>query len=433
MSPYAKTVIDNGMTIVTEFVPTVRSIAMGVLVNAGPRNEPQGQQGLAHLTEHAFFTGTSSRSADQIARLMDEAGGSMGAFTTRDYTCFTATVLDDHRTYALDLLGDMLLNSIFPSENLEREKEAILREIAGSQDRPDERVHDLLKQSVWSDHPIGRPIAGHPDSVGSLSREDVIYFVHQHYLPDRIIVAAAGHLDHDDFVAQVRDAFWRLNGESQAAEQLPPIARKGVFVEHMPVSQAYFCLAVPAFPFNDENRYALHLLNNVLGGGISARLFRRMRDKRGLVYEIGSEYHAYSDDGLWIVQGSTAPELVKQVIGLTLVELWKLITAVEPVDEEELWKAKMNVKSQHLLSGENTNTRMSRLATQQYYFGRTVADDEIISRIDSLTIDQLQTFAQQRLKEPLGGVSVAVVGPEDERFFCEESINEIVMSFHAQN
>lgn len=430
MASYAKTILDNGIKVITESVPTVRSIAMGVLVDAGPRNELQNQQGLAHLTEHAFFTGTSSRNAGQIARLMDEAGGSMGAFTTRDYTCFTATVLDDYRTYALDLLGDILLNSIFPAENLDREKAAILREIDGCQDVPDERVHDLLKRSVWPDHPLGRPIAGYPDTVTNLTREDVIYFVHKHFLPDRVIVTAAGHLDHDDFVAQVRDAFWRMIGHSNANGPLPPTFHGGIHVEHMPVSQVYFCMGVQALPFNDANRYALHAINNVLGGGISSRLSRRIREERGLVYNIGSEYHAYFDDGLWIVQGSTSLQLVKQVLGLTLVELWKLITGVEPIDEEELWKAKMNLKSRHLVAGENTHTRMSRLATQEFYFGRALNDEEIIHRIDALTIGHLQDFACRKLKEPLRQILIAVVGPEDKKHYCKESIADIVSSFN---
>ena len=219
---------------------------------------------------------------------------------------------------------------------------------------------------------------------------------------------------------------------TRTAQEILGFCDTAGFVEHMHVSQAYFCLSVRAFPFGDENRYALHVLNNVLGGGISSRLFRRIREERGLVYDIGSEYHAYYDAGLWIIQGSTSPELLKQVIGLTLVELWKLITGVEPVNEEELWKVKMNLKSQHLISGENTNTRMGRLATQEFYFGRTADDTEILDRIDSLTIDQLEAMADKQLKKSMGEISAAVVGPENKSCFCQGSINDIVMSFNSR-
>jgi predicted Zn-dependent peptidase len=210
---YQQTTLENGIRVVTESMPEARSLSIGILIDAGPRDESPGQGGLAHLTEHALFQGTSSRDARQIARLMDLAGGQVGAFTTRDYTCFHATVLDDYRTYALDLFGDVLLNSTFPAEALERETQSILSEISAAWDAPFERAGQLLKALAWPNHPLGRPVAGWADTVAALTREDVIYFVHQNYLPNRLIIAAAGHVEHLDFVAQVRVAFWRLLGD----------------------------------------------------------------------------------------------------------------------------------------------------------------------------------------------------------------------------
>ena len=287
---YQKSTLENGIRVVTETMSGHRSISMGILIDAGPFDEAPEQRGLAHLVEHSVFCGTSSRNATQIARLMDEAGGHLGAFTARDFTCYSATVLDDYFTYALDLLGDILLNSVFPPESLEREKTAILREIESAGDMPSERVHDLLKSFAWCDHPLGRSIAGQPDTIKLITREDVIYYVHENYSPDRIIVAAAGNINHEDFVAQVRDAFWRMMGKSMPAAKASPVFHQGVVLENMPVSQVYFSLGIRAYPYADPGRYGMHILNNILGGGISSRLFRRVRESRGLVYHISSVF-----------------------------------------------------------------------------------------------------------------------------------------------
>jgi predicted Zn-dependent peptidase len=426
---YRKTALENGIRVVTETMPEVRSIAIGIVVGGGLRDEKPEQNGLAHLVEHVLFQGTSSRDAMQIARLMDVGGGNLGAFTTRDYTCYYATVLDDYRTYTLDLLGDILLNSTFPPDNLEREKEAILREIAARHDTPDERASTLLKAFAWPDQPLGWPITGQPDIVRRLTREDVIYFVHEHYLPDRMIVAAAGNVEHEDFVAQARDAFWRMLGQSEPPANTSPTYQGGVTIEHVPVSQAYFSLGIRALPYAHPDRYGLHVLNNVLGGGVSSRLFRRLREERGLVYNVNSEYHAYHDDGLWVVEGSTAPEVLMPVLALTLVELWQLLTWEDPVDDEELWKAKMQIRGQHLIAGENSHTRMSRLATQELYFGRHIPPDEILAQIEAVDGLTLQQLASGSLIDALRHVTVAVVGPEAPEHYSAASVEELLADF----
>ena len=422
---YRKSTLENGVRVVTETMPGHRSISLGIVIDAGPRNETPGQSGLAHFVEHLLFCGTSSRDATQIARLMDEAGGHMGAFTARDFTCYSATVLDDYFTYALDLLGDILFNSIFPPDSLEREKNAILREIESGSDIPSERVHDLLKAYAWPDHHLGRSIAGRAETITPLTREDVIYYVHEHYSPDRIIVAAAGNVDHEDFVAQVRDAFWRMVGRSEPVGKELPIFHSGVTLKYMPVSQAYFSLGIRTCPFADPNRYGIHILNNVLGAGISSRLFRHIRESRGLVYHIGSEYHAYRDDGMLVIEGCTAPENLLLVLNLVLDEIWKLISGTEAVSEEELWKAKMHIRGQHLISGENTNTRMNRLASQELYFGGYIPDEDILAQIDRIHTQKLQSLADEVLQDALGQTAVAVVGPEAPDHYQFSSIKKL--------
>jgi predicted Zn-dependent peptidase len=426
---YHKTILENGLRVVTEKMPEVRSIAMGVLVNAGPRTELPGKSGLAHLVEHAMFQGTSNRQVMEISRLMDMAGGQMGGFTTRDYTCYVATVLDDYLTYALDLLGDILLNSTFPVDNLEREKRAILREIDAGFDMPDKRARTLMQAFTWPDHPLGRSVAGCPETVNRLSREDVIYFVHEHYLPDRIIIAAAGNVEHEDFTAQVRDAFWRMLGQSKPSHYSRPEFNAGVSVEHMSVSQTYFTLGIRAYPYTHPQRYGLHLLNSVLGCGISSRLFRRMREERGLVYDIGSEYQAYGDDGILVIEGSTASKHLMQVLDLTLRELDKLINREEPVSEEELWRAKMQIRGQHLIAAESTNTRVSRLATQEFYFGRHIPIDEILSQIEAVDIQMLQRLAEELLTSGRRQLTVAVVGPEAPEHYGPDAIEALLADF----
>ena len=426
---YQKTTLENGIRIVTETNPAVRSVAIGILIDAGPRDEIPEQRGLAHLVEHAMFQGTSSRDAKQIAHFMDVGGGNMGAFTGRDYTCYFATVLDDYRTYALDLLGDILLNAIFPAEVLEKEKAAILRELDADLDTPYKRVNMLLKASIWPDHPLGYPILGYPETIRNLTREDVIYFAHKHYLPDRMIVAAAGNLEHQDFVAQVRDAFWRLQGKSGLLVSTPPTYQSGVTIEHTPVSQAYFALGMRAYPYAHPDRYALHILSNILGGGISSRLYQGMREKQGLVYNIGSEYQAYRDGGILVVGGSTAPECLKEVLTLTLREIWQLITGEKPVNDEELWKAKMHIRGQHLIASESTNTCMSRLATQELYFGRRISTEEVLTQIESVDGGMLQRVANDILDEAFGQAMIAAVGPEATEHYCASSISELLAGF----
>ena len=430
-STYRRTTLENGIWVVTERMPGVRSISMGVLTEASPRVESPEQSGLAHLAEHAMFQGTSNRDVMEISRLMDTAGGQMGAFTTRDYTFYAATVLDDYSTYALDLLGDILLNSTFPHQNLEREKGAILREIDAARDMPYDRANALLKAFAWPDQPLGRPIAGRPETVKGLTREDVIYFVHQYYLPDGMIVAAAGNVKHADFVAQVRDAFWRMLGEGQAVNGDLADYRAGVTVEHMEVSQAYFCVGIRAFPYAHRNRYGLHVLNNLLGGGSSSRLFRRMREERGLVHLISSDYHAYRDDGVLVIQGSTAPEYLMQILNLTLGELEELVSADRPVDEEELWKAKMQIRGQHLIAAENTHTRMSRLTTQEFYFGRYIATEEILAEIEAVDCQTIQQLAKEALINAHRHLTIAVVGPKNEAHYDVAAIEDLLTRFQG--
>ncbi len=425
---YRKTTLENGIRVITETMTGVRSVAIGIIIEAGPSDDPCDRSGLAHMVEHLIFQGTGSRDSMQIANLMDVGGGHMGGFTTRDYTCYFSTVLDDYYPYALDLLGDILLNSIFPEDDLEREKTAVLREIDAVNDAPDGYAHNLLKRSAWPNHPLGQSITGEPHTVQAITREDVIYFMHQNYTPDRIIVAAAGHIDHDDFTAQVRDALWRMLGENEPRETEAPVWETAVSLNHMPVSQTYFSIGIPAYDYTHPDRYSLHILNNLLGGGISSRLFQRIREQRGLVYNISSEYHAYKDAGMLIIEGATTPEYLLPVLGLTMVELGTLFSGADPVDPEELWRSQMQIRGQHLMAGEDTNTRMSRLATQELYFGHHIPADEIMRQIEAADCQTLQQTGETMLAG-LSKATTAVVGPEAPQQYTKLAIEALLADF----
>jgi predicted Zn-dependent peptidase len=428
-SGYRETTLENGIRVVTESLPQAPSVSIGVLVDVCPRNETRGQAGLAHLTEHLLFQGTSNRDVRQIAHLMDLVGGNVGGFTTRDYTCYWATVLDEHYPYALELFGDLLLNSIFPEERLEKEKQAILHEIDGVRDSPANWANDLLKTLHWPEHPLGRSVLGRVEAIARCSREDLIYFFHSSYVPDALIVTAAGNLVHEDFTAQVGDACWRMLGKRQARAVAPPQPHSGVRIAYRPVTQAYFCLGIPACPYAHPLRYGVHCLTNLLGGGISSRLHRRLREEEGLVYHISAEYHAYRDAGVVVVEGSTSPECLLGVLSRILLEVGGLARWEKPVEEEELWRAKKQLRSQHLLGTESTHTRMSRLLMQDFYFGHPIASHEVLEHIAGADGEQLQRVAQEWLRAGLGCPAVVVVGPEAPRYYDEDTVASLLADF----
>lgn len=421
--------LENGIRIITEHLPSSRSVTLGVLVDVGPQDDPRGLNGLAHLAEHSLFQGTSGRSAFEISRLMDVAGGQMGAFTARDYTCFHANVLDEYLTYATELFGDMLLNSVFPEENIEREKHAILREIGMNEDSPSNRVHNRLKRSIWPNHSLGRDVHGDSEAVQRMTGDHVCQFVQRHYTPDRIVIAAAGNVEHEQVVEQIRDSFWRMDGRGPMKIRRPCQFHSSVTIEESPVSQTYFSIGIEAPAYDADDRYRLFLLNSVLGGGMSSRLYRKLREERGLVYGISSELHAYRDAGVWVIEGSTAPEHLMAVVALIVTELQMLAEFETPIDDEELWTAKMQVRGQHLLSAESAHTRMSRLATQEFYFGRHIPESEVLREIERVTFEDLRQTCVDRLQSAVNRLSLSVVGPDAPDCFSQESLEELLGEF----
>ncbi|MDR2549880.1 MAG: insulinase family protein [Desulfobulbus sp.] len=418
-----QSVLDNRIRVVTRRMEGVRSISLGFLMAAGPMDEAEDRGGVAHLAEHLMFAGTGQRDADEIARMMDTTGGQIGGFTSRDYTCFTTTVLDDYRTYLIDLMGDLLLNSRFVDYAVHQEKETIIRELSAQLDRPDVCAHERLKAHVWQGHPLGRPIGGTIASVASLQQDDVIRFVRDYYQPRRLIIAAAGNVRHQDVVANVADAFWMMPDDGKTdTDPIRPTFRGGVTVECKGVSHVYFSIGLHAAPYAAAERYLIHLLTAILGGGMSSRLFRKLRQELGMVYEITAEYQAYRDDGVIVIEGATTPELLHPVLSHIFVEVIGMAQQTLPILADELWIAKMQLQGQHIIAQENSHTCMSSLATQAFYFNRFIDSSEILDQILHVDLEGINAIAAHMLTEGLRHSAIALVGPS-----CEQVCNTVAL------
>ena len=427
-------VLDNRIRVVTRQLTGVRSISLGFLMTSGPMNEPEAHSGVAHLAEHLVFSGTHTRDDAAIARMMDSTGGQIGGFTSRDYTCFTTTVLDDYRTYLIDLMGDLLINSQFAEAAVHLEKDIIIREISTQLDQPDICAHERMKSHIWKGHPLGRAIGGTISSVAQLQRQDVVDFFTQNYQPRRLIIAAAGNLNHQDVVTNISDAFWNMvdDGKTDPLTH-PPMFQGGITVECKGVSHVYFSIGIKAAPYSSTERYAIHLLTSILGGGLSSRLFRKLRQESGMVYEVNSEYQAYKDDGVIVIEGSTTPELLHSVLSRILLELHGIALGMLPIDSEELWIAKMQLKGRHLISQENSHTSMSSLATQTFYFGKYISSEEICSKIESIDLDQLNDISARLLNEGLDNPAISIVGPQCESVCNTHSLEKMLKEFNQLN
>ena len=408
---FESTTLENGVRVVTERLPASRAISAGLLVDCGTRHEAPGENGLAHLCEHLLFQGTSNRDAPQIARQIDLVGGRVGAFTTRDYTCFVASVMQDYAYHALDLMGDLLMNSTFPERALASERAAILQEIERQADQPETHLEQTLKSHIWSGHALGRPVSGTAEQVSRFSREDTIYFHHRHYVPGRLIVAATGNVEHEQFVAQVHDCFWRLRGGEPAAPMSAPRWQPVERLEIAQLRQVYFCLACPAPAYASADRYRLHVLTGVLGQGLSSRLFSDLREKRGLVYEIQAEYQAYGLTGIFLIQGSTAPEHLAEVVTRIQDSLANLCLGSAAVSEEEVWLAGTRLRNSLMLTATDEHAAMTRVALQQLYFDAPISAEEILTRLDAVDSEGLADLVRQWMKPALGSLTLGVLGP----------------------
>ena len=405
-----RTVLPNGLIVLTERMDYLRSVAMGVWIKSGSRCEPAETNGISHFVEHMLFKGTRSRTAQHIAREMDSIGGNLDAFTGKETICFNVKSLADHVPIALDVLSDLVLNPTFASTDIERERGVILEEIKIDEDNPDVLVHELFTQSFWKDHPLGWPILGTTKTVAGLDQEKLFAYHGDRFHGGNIVFSAAGNLDHDQFAEAVAAKFSGLAGGETLHELSAPEASARIILRNKKsLEQVQICLGVPAPPSTDDNRYATLILNTVLGGGMSSRLFQTIREERGMAYSIYSDLSPYRDTGTLCVYAGTSAGNALEVVDLILVEFAKL--KQEPLSDEELTRAKDQVKGNILLGLESSSSRMANLARQEMYFQNFFTVDEVIARIDEVDAGQVQAMAQ-RLFDP-ERIAVTLLGRLD--------------------
>jgi predicted Zn-dependent peptidase len=391
-----KTVLSNGLMVLTESMPHVRSVSMGAWIGSGSRDEAAEVNGISHFVEHMVFKGTTTRSAQQIAREVDTIGGNLDAFTGKEMVCFNIKVLDENVPPALDVLADLVQHPTFTPDELAREQGVILEEIKMDEDNPDYLVNEVWTQNFWKGDALGRPILGTAKTVGNFNQQVLFDYYAGRFTPRNMVFSAAGNLEHDAFVAQVEKEFDSLaaNGESAALKMDAPKATPHITLKRKKaLEQVQFCLGVPAPPVNDRRRYGVYLLNTMLGGGMSSRLFQTIREDQGLAYAIYSEMSPFRDTGSLCVYAGTSVDKTRKVLQLTLQELRRL--KEETVSDVELKRAKDQVKSNMVIGLESSGSRMANLARQQMYFGRFFGVDEMMEEIEAVTTADVQELAQE--------------------------------------
>ncbi len=418
---YRRTVLPNGLTVITEPMDHVRTVALGVWVAAGSRFEDATRNGISHFIEHMLFKGTAHRSARAIAEELDAIGGQLNAFTDKEHTCYYLRVMSDHLEEGLAILADMLLHPAIEPASLERERQVLVEEIKSYEDAPDDLVHDMFAEAVWPGHPLGRPVSGTLSTVAGLGREDLHAYMAERYRPDAVLITAAGLLEHERIVALVDRALGTWAGHAAPCVHLPPSPRSGAALRSKEIEQVHLCLGVPALHQAHHDRYVLAVLDSALGSGMSSRLFQEIREDRGLAYTISSYQVAYSDAGAFVVYTATSPQTVCEVVRLTLDGLVRARAGLAP---EEISRAKESLKGSLMLGLETPGSRMTKLARSEIYFGRQITLDEILADVDAVRGEDIIRLAEELLA--LDRLVAAAIGPFNQQPGLRDAIEQEV-------
>ncbi len=402
-----KTVLSNGIRVLTKHVPHIRSVSMGVWVNVGARDEAPNDNGLSHFIEHMLFKGTKNRSAFDIAKEFDAIGGHTNAFTSMENTCFHAKVLDTHLSTMVDILSDIFLNSEFKSKEIDVERPIILSEIGMLEDSPEELVHTLSESQCWGPHSLGRSILGTPENVAKFNRNNIKAFIKNHYLPDQIIISAAGNIDHDSLIDQIAPEFERVKKQGNHEPRIKPEMLSGIHYLEKDLEQVHLCIAMPGISLRSEERFAYSLLNTMMGGNMSSRLFQTIREEHGLAYSIYSFTSSNEDSGLFGVYTSVSPETLEKTASLIFSELEKFCT--KGITDSELNNAKEYTKGNILLASESTDNQMVRLAQSEYHYQRYVSVNEIIDHISKVTVEDVLSLADRMFVQ--AKPTITLLGP----------------------
>ncbi len=391
-SQYNKTVLSSGLTVVTEKIPFVRSISIGVWVKAGTRHEPPEKNGIAHFLEHLMFNGTEKRSARDIALSLESVGGNLNAFTSKEMTCYYAEVLDNHLPLAVDVLSDMVCHSTFPEKEIEKERSIILDEIDSVEDTPDDLVQEVFVEKLYPNHTLGLPILGNKKSVAQIDREAILEFYRSYYHSGNIVIAAAGNLEHQQLV-ELCEKYFQFPHQGRPVQEEPPHEiGHGKFFYKRNVKQAHICMGVKGLAYTDRHKYDLLLLNTLLGSGMSSRLFQSIREQYGIAYSIYSFVDFFRDNGLFAVYLGTERHKMEKALRLVYEEIRRVKN--EPLSQEELNRLKSQLKGNLVLGLESTARRMSRLARLEIYLNHYEDIDSVIERIDRLQLDEVLHTAQ---------------------------------------
>jgi predicted Zn-dependent peptidase len=400
-------VLPNGLIVLTEEMQHIRSVSIGIWVKTGSRHEEAEVNGISHFVEHMVFKGTKTRTAEDIARQIDSIGGNMDAFTAKECICFNVKVLDEHLPIALDVLSDLVLNPTFDAQDITRERGVILEEIKMDEDNPDYLVHEIFTQNFWKDHPLGKPILGTKETVRRFEQPLLREYWNKRFAPTNMIISAAGRLNHKEFANLVRQRFANMAAGSNGFHQDPPKALARIVMRNKKaLEQVQICVGVPSHSISHERRYASYVLNTLLGGGMSSRLFQNVRERQGLVYAIFSELNPYRDTGCLSVYAGTSRQSAPKVVESIVREFGELKRHL--VGEEELRRTKEQLKGSLMLSLESTTARMSNLARQEMYFDRFFGLDEMIERIEQVTTDDLVRLAEEYFRPE--NIAVTVLG-----------------------
>jgi predicted Zn-dependent peptidase len=413
-----RTVLPGGLRVVTETVPTVRSVAFGIWAGVGSRDESIEDAGASHYLEHLLFKGTRKRTALEISSLMDAAGGEMNAFTAKEYTCYYARVLDSDIPLAIDVVSDMVIDSLIEPQDVDAERGVILEEIAMHDDDPTDAVHDEFSATLFGDTPLGRPILGTVESISGIGRDRIARYYRDRYVPQNLVVSAAGNIDHDEVVRQVQAAFASVLGDNGQLPSAPRIGgpgaapTSGVRSLDRPTEQANLILGTVGITRTDERRFALGVLNAALGGGMSSRLFQEIREKRGLAYSVYSYNAQYADTGIFGVYVGCLPAKVDEVLEICRDEVAKV--AEHGITEEELERGKGQLRGSFVLGLEDTGSRMSRIGKSELVYDSLLSVDDILGRIEAVTLDDVRTVGRDILGRPM---TLTVIGPFEGRDF----------------
>jgi predicted Zn-dependent peptidase len=410
---YRKSILSNGIRVVSESIPYVKSVTLGIWVGTGSRSELEHNHGISHFIEHMVFKGTFKRSAKDIAETVDEVGGQLNAFTAKEHTCYYIKVLDTHLELALDVLSDMLLYSKFDSDDIKREREVVLEEVHMYEDTPDELVHDIHLNNIWAGHALGRNILGTIPSIEKFDKSLINEYYQDFYTPDNIVIAAAGNLPHEKLAELAERYFGKMTGKKKQGNFIKPSLIPAHTIQSKAIEQVHLCLGTHSVPQSSPDIYTIHILNNILGGGISSRLFQSIREAKGLAYSIYSYQTNYSDAGLFTIYAGTRPSNTIQVIELIRQNISEMKDI--GINAGELSKTKEQLKGSLLLGLESSSSRMSRVGKMEITLGKYITLDEVVAKIDKVSLEDLREITQELFNAKT--LCFTALGPVNEEIY----------------